>query len=259
MRVGCCAYSYRDFLTGKKKPAMTMEDFINRMADLEIDGVELTSYYFPSNAKAADIRKIGRRCFLLGIEVNGTAIGNSFTVPLGDERIKQIDLVKTWIDYAADMGAPCARIFAGNMPKDRPEEEVFKSVIDCIETCCDYASSKGVMLALENHGGIVADAEGVIKIMKAVNSEWFGMKWDSGNFHTADPYADLTKTAPYAITTHMKTEFYPGNKKQDADLERVVKILKDANYRGYLHLEYEGTEDPLVAVPRTLKRLKELV
>ncbi len=258
LRVGCCAYSYRDHLTGKKKPEMTMEDFLNRVAEIGIDGVELTSYYFPPDVKPDYVRKIAKRCFLLGLDVNGTAIGNRFTLPPGDERDAQIALVKTWIDYAVDMGAPSARIFAGAMPKDKPEEEVFKWVVDCIERCCDYAASKGVMLALENHGGIVADADGILKILKAVNSEWFGMKWDSGNFHTADPYTDLTRTAPYAVTTHIKTEMFPGNKKQDADLARVVKILKDANYRGYLHLEYEAAEDPMVAVPRALKTLMQL-
>ena len=58
-----------------------------------------------------------------------------------------------------------------------------------------------------------------------------------------------------ACKTLIASGVLPGS----ADLARVVKILKDANYRGYLHLEYEGTEDPLVAVPRALKRLKELV
>jgi sugar phosphate isomerase/epimerase len=245
-------------LTGKKKPEMTLEDFLNRVAEIGIDGVELTSYYFPPDVKPDYIRKIAKRCFLLGLDVNGTAIVNRFTLPPGDERDSQIALVKTWIDYAVDMGAPSARIFAGAMPKDKPEEEVFKWVVDCIERCCDYAASKGVVLALENHGGIVADADGILKILKAVNSEWFGMKWDSGNFHTADPYADLTRTATYAVTTHIKTEVNPGGKKKEADLARVVKILKDANYRGYLHLEYEAAEDAMTAVPRALKTLMQL-
>jgi sugar phosphate isomerase/epimerase len=256
--VGCCAYSYRDHLQGKKQPAMTLDDFLNRMAEIGIDGVELTSYYFPDPPTAAYIHKIARRCFQLGLVVNGTAIGNRFTLPAGDERDKQIALVKRWIDYAVDMGAPCARIFAGETPKDSTAEQARKWAIECIETCCEYGESKGVMLALENHGGIVGDADGVLAILQAVKSDWFGMKWDSGNFHTADPYSDLTRTAPYAVTTHIKTEINPGNKKQDADLARVCKILRDAGYRGFLHLEYEAAEDPLVAVPRALRTLLAL-
>jgi sugar phosphate isomerase/epimerase len=258
LRVGCCAYSYRDFLQGKKQPAMTLDDFLNRVAEIGIDGVELTSYYFPEPPTAAYIHKIARRCFQLGLAVNGTAIGNKFTLPAGEGRDKEIAHVKKWIDYAVDMGAPCARIFAGEIPKDSTAEQGRKWAIECIETCCEYAESKGVMLALENHGGIVGDADGILSILQAVKSDWFGMKWDSGNFHTADPYSDLIRTAPYAVTTHIKTEINPGNKKQEADLSRVCKILREAGYRGYLHLEYEAAEDPLIAIPRALKTLLTL-
>jgi sugar phosphate isomerase/epimerase len=258
LRVGCCAYSYRDYLTGKKSPSMSLDDFLNRVAEIGIDGVELTSYYFPTDVNATYIHKLVRRCFLLGLDINGTAIGNRFTLPPGAERDKEIALVRRWIDYAVDMGAPSARIFAGATPAGADEVQARKWVVECIEICCEYAGNKGVVLALENHGGIVATSDGILSILKSVNSEWFGMKWDSGNFHTADPYLDLTKTAPYAVTTHIKTDINPGDKREDSDLARIVQILKNANYRGYLHLEYEGMADPLEMIPKTLKRLLAL-
>ena len=258
IRVGCCAYSYRDYLTGKKTPAMSLDDFVNRAAEMGIDGVELTSYYFPSDVTASYIHKLVRRCFLLGLDINGTAIGNKFTVPPGEERNKEIALVKRWIDFAVDMGAPSARIFAGATPAGVSDEQARKWVVECIDTCCEYAANKGVMLALENHGGIVATADGILNILKAVNSEWFGMKWDSGNFHSEDPYMELIRTAPYAMTTHIKTDIVRVNKREDSDLARIVRILRDANYRGYLHLEYEGAADAMAAVPKALKALAAL-
>ncbi len=114
------------------------------------------------------------------------------------------------------------------------------------------------MLALENHHGVVADAEGVIEILNAVKSDWFGMKWDSGNFNTADPYSDLAKTAKYAVTTHIKTEVAPNGKKQPSDLAKIVSLLRNANYRGYLMLEYEGAEPPLTAIPKAILELQKL-
>src|SRR5205807_417773 len=101
-----------DYLTGKKTPAMTYEKFLETVAEFGIDGVELTSYYFSKDVTASYIHKLANRCFLLGLDVNGTAIGNTFTHPMGEARDKQIAQVKRWIDYAADMGAPAARIFA---------------------------------------------------------------------------------------------------------------------------------------------------
>ena len=61
---------------------------------------------------------------------------------------------------------------------------------------------------------------------------------------TADPYADLARVAPYAVTVQMKTEVYPAGKPQAADFTRLFGILRAAHYRGYVALEYEGREEP---------------
>ncbi|MGC8668655.1 MAG: sugar phosphate isomerase/epimerase family protein [Chthonomonadales bacterium] len=258
LRVGCCAYSYREYLTGKRNPPMTLEDFLNAVAEAGADGVELTAYYFPEFPSGALLHKLVRRAFLLGLDINGTAVGNRFTLPPGEERNRQIRMVKRWIDYSSDLGAPCMRIFAGAPPKNVGDEQALQWVVECCNECCEYAAARGVMLALENHGGVVATPDGVLRIMRAVPSEWFGMKLDGGNFHTPDPYADLARCAPWAITTHIKTEVYPSGRRQPADLARIVRILRSVGYRGYLHLEYEGAEDALVAVPRFLHELAKL-
>jgi sugar phosphate isomerase/epimerase len=124
----------------------------------------------------------------------------------------------------------------------------------------EYAATKGVSLALENHGGITATPAQMLKIIEGVKSSpWFGVNFDGGNFSTADPYADLAKIAPYAVNAQIKVEMSPSGKKEPADLARVVKILKEANYRGFLVLEYEAKEEPLDAIPPYLKSLRELI
>ncbi len=86
------------------------------------------------------------------------------------------------------------------------------------------------------------------------------MNLDTGNFRSADPYADLAKLAPYAVNVQVKTEIQrQGKKKEEADLGRLIDILKHAKYRGYVALEYEAAEDPLVAIPRHIAQLKTLV
>ena len=88
----------------------------------------------------------------------------------------------------------------------------------------------------------------------------FGVNLDTGNFHGADPYADLAKIAPYAVNVQVKTEIAPaGGKKGDADLSREIAILRDAKYSGYVVLEYEAAEDPMVAIPRHIKTLRSLM
>src|SRR5262245_20338869 len=97
------AYSYRDLLTGKKDepPQLTLTDFVNDCAKFGLDGTELTGYYFPKAITPDYLNQLARQCFRLGLDVSGTAIGNDFGFPPGDERRKQIDSAKQWIEYAA--------------------------------------------------------------------------------------------------------------------------------------------------------------
>src|SRR5687767_4489290 len=214
MKLSLAAYSFRSVLAGSKK-SMTLEDFVNRAVEWDLDAVEPTSYYFPEPATPEYCRKLRRQAFLLGLEISGTAIRNTFTHPPGPALDKEIAHVKQWIDLAVHLGAPTIRIFAGDLQKGTTEEQARQWCIDAIQQCCAYAEPRGVILALENHGGIVATVDQLLSIVKAVKSDWFGVNWDSGNFRSADPYADLAKAAPYAVVAQIKTEISPnGNRRE---------------------------------------------
>jgi sugar phosphate isomerase/epimerase len=266
MKLSLAAYSYRKYMTDYRRgraadPAasMTMEDFVDLCAQLNLDGTEPTSYYIPHPVSAEHLRGLRKRAFLLGLTVSGTAIGNTFTHPPGPEREKEIAHVKAWIDHAVDMGAPVIRIFAGEVQKGTTEEQARKWCIDAIQRCCQYAGQRGVILALENHGGIVTTAEQLLSIVREVKSEWFGVNWDSGNFRSVDPYAELALAAPYAVTVQIKTQVGSPQGPKEADLPRVIGILKEAGYRGFVALEYEDERDPKEAVPRYLDTLRRLI
>jgi sugar phosphate isomerase/epimerase len=273
MNLSLAAYSFRKYLTdyrrrsvgatagaaaGERTAAeagsMTLEDFVDLCAQYGLPGTEPTSYYVPDPVPDKYLQRLRRRAFLAGLSVSGTAIGNTFTYPAGPDRDREIAYTKLWIDRAADMGAPTIRIFAGNLQKGTTEAQARQWCIDAIRECCEYAGRKGVILALENHGGIVTTAEQLVSIVREIDSEWFGVTWDSGNFRSADPYAELTMIAPYAVTAQIKTNVAG----KPADLPRVVQILKDVNYRGWLALEYEDEEEPKIAVPRYLDELRRL-
>ncbi len=259
MKLSLAAYSYREYLTGPKK-SMALEDFVDLCARYNLDAIEPTSYYFPDPVTPAYCRNLRKRAFLQGLSISGTAVRNTFTYPPGPELDREIAHVKKWVDYAAELGAPVIRIFAGNLQKGTTEAEARRWCIGAIEQCCEYSGRRGVILGLENHGGIVTTAEQLISIVREVRSEWFGVNWDSGNFRGPDPYAELAMSAPYAVTAQIKTEISPrGGPKVEADLGRVVGILKNAGYRGFVALEYEAMEDPRTAVPRFLQQLRKLI
>jgi sugar phosphate isomerase/epimerase len=115
------------------------------------------------------------------------------------------------------------------------------------------------MLALENHDFLM-DSNRLMEVVERVNSPWFAVNLDSGNFTDKDPYKAFEKVAPYASTVQLKVQVRdPSGKKVPADLPRFIRILKNAGYRGYVVLEYEAAEDPVKAVPKYLNQLRKLL
>ena len=98
---------------------MDLFDFVDLAADMGLDGVELTSYYFPPDVDADYLHRLKQHAFTLGLDVSGTSVGNNFCVAPGPERDKQLELVRTWVDNAAELDAPVIRIFAGTVPQGR--------------------------------------------------------------------------------------------------------------------------------------------
>jgi sugar phosphate isomerase/epimerase len=260
LKLSLAAYSFNKALDLRKgaKPKMTLEQFIDLAAGWGLSAVELTQYYFPETSPAYLARLKGQ-CTKLGLDVSGTAVGNNFCLTDPAKLKEQIASVKQWTEHTSRLGGKTMRIFAGPLAKGDAEEAARKRCIDAIQECCDHAARFGVFLALENHGGIVSTAEQMLAIITAVKHDWFGVNLDTGNFHTPDPYGDLAKLAPYAVVVQIKTEVHPSGGREEADLRRVLDILRSARYRGYVALEYEAAEDPMTAVPRYLGQLKELM
>jgi len=168
--------------------------------------------------------------------------------------------VKKWVEHTSRLGGKTIRIFAGGLEKGDTEEKARARCVEAIQEACDYAGKYGIYLALENHGGIVATIDQMLAVVKAVKHDWFGVNFDTGNFHSPDPYADLTKLAPYAVVCQIKTEIQRmGMKKEPADLKRLTDILREADFRGYIALEYEAEEEPKTGVPNAIEKLKKLM
>jgi sugar phosphate isomerase/epimerase len=261
MKLSLAAYSYRDYLTGKKSPKLDLFDFVNLAADMALDGVEPTSYYFPRDVTSDYLDRLKLHAFSLGLDISGTAVGNNFCLPPGPKRDEEITHVERWIDNAAELDAPVIRIFAGNVAKGSTEEQAVGWAIDGIKSVLPYAAKKGIVLALENHGGITATPAQIMKLVSAIDSPNFGVNLDTGNFRSSDPYAEIAQLAPYAMNVQVKTEIQrgSGHPKEAADLARIVGILREAHYSGYVVLEYEAADDPMKAIPMHTKALRKLI
>jgi len=261
LKLSLAAYSYKPYLMGEKSPKMDLFQFVGMAADLGVDAVELTSYYFPENVTTDYLHRLKQHAFVLGLDVSGTSVMNDFCLPPGAETDHEIAHVKTWIDYAAELDAPFVRILSGNWIQGTSDEELERRVIDRIGQLVPYAEKRGVMVALENHGGgVTTTPENLLRIVKAVKGPAFGVNLDTGNFHGPDPYAEIAEVVPYSVNVQVKTEMRrKGKSKEDADLAKVVEVLRHGHYSGYIVLEYTAPEDPMTAVPRFLKQLRGLI
>lgn len=263
LRLGLAAYSFRknfEWMKGKpveepSKPVIDMKGFLDFCAKHGAGGAELTSYFFPGDADAAYFANMRRYAHLCGVEISGTAVGNNFSNPEGsDERKEQMAYVRQWIDNAALMGAPHIRVFAGKHPKGVDEAAAEKFAASALEEAGEYAGKQGIFLGIENHDSI-ADSGRLLRIVHAVDSPWVGVNLDTGNFRTENPYKDIEDSVGYAVNVQVKVHMR--SQKEDADLERIGKILRDGGYQGYVVLEYEENDDPFENVPPVLDRMRK--
>jgi len=269
MELGVAAYGFRDYFEWSRdkknkikdgKAPMSIIDFIDWCADQGVPGAELTSYFFPPDTDTAFCERVRAHADKRGVRITGSAIGNTYTNPPGEKRDEQLAYTKKWVDFCAILGAPHIRVFAGAAPKGMSLEDGVKNCIETYQMALDYAATKKIYLGIENHGGVVAEPDQLIAIIQAAKSEYAGINFDSGNFHTEDPYTDLAKIAPYTVNVQLKVDIKRKGaaKEEPSDIPRVIQILRDAQYSGWFTLEYER-KDPFVEMPQFVKQLKPLL
>lgn len=264
-------YSYWHFKTEK----YPIEKVIEHAAVLEFDGVEILHRQMQDESPAY-INKLKRLAFVNGLTLPMLSIHQDFVSPDATERKKAIDHTKHCIDLAVQLGIPCIRLNSGRWKtiksfdelmkvkgQEPPlpgytEEDAFKWCIDSIAECLIAAEAAGVVLALENHWGLTTRVDGLLKIYEALNSSpWMGLNLDTGNF-VGDPYPQIEQLAPYATIVQAKT-YYGGGEwyTLNLDYKRIAKILRKANFTGYVSLEMEGKESPDTAVVKSFEVLKK--
>jgi len=253
LRPALCAYSFRKELESKK---MSYEDVIRYAAEHKLDGVDLTVYWFPSTDDKF-LFGLKQLAFKLGVEIYSISIRTDMCKRPGPEADKELAEVRKWVDAAAKLGAGHIRVFGGKVPTGSNDAEAAGWVVQVLSRAAEYAGSKGVILGLENHGGITDKAETIVDIVKRVNSPWVGINLDTGNFKTKI-YPQIELIAPHAVNVQVKVEVTEDGKHSPSDWDRVSKVLVANKYRGYLALEYEAAENATTAIPGHLVKLRQV-
>ena len=269
-RIGVSSYSFWGF---RRKELRSLHSNLEHAARMGFDGLEILQRQLESTDNAT-LQKIKRHAFVLGLDLMGYSTHQGFLSPEKERRQKNIDHTINCLEQAYQLGIPTMRVNSGTWGtsknfddlmakrgieeplKGYTEEDAYKWVIDAYEKLVPEAEKRGVIMGLENHWGLGVTPEGIKRVVNAVDSEWLQVTLDTGNF-LEDPYARLAQLAPRTVLMQCKTYFGGGRwYTLDLDYGRIAGIMKNAGFKGYVSLEFEGKEDPLTAIPKSLRLLR---
>lgn len=275
------AYSFARLLGAANKGregGMTLFELLEFCAKHNFDAVDATGYYFPGYPKELPtdefINNFKRRAFELGLDISGTGVRNNFTVADKASRAADVKHIKEWVEVAAKLGAPVLRVFADTQKKamhwDSPEvskgatrDQVEAWIAENLSECAEAGKKYGVIIGVQNHGDFLKTSDDLLSLVKRVDSPWCGAIVDTGYFKAEDPYKEMAKAAPYAVNWQVKTSPFGQNSDIHTDVKKLIGIIKDSGYRGYIPIETlskEGEDyDPYTAVPKFLDEVRAAI
>ena len=241
-------------------------DFAKKAKDMGFEGLEYVSqlytplYANDANPQAAlqnvlDSLKAKSDAYGLkniGIMVDGEG---DLASPDEEKRLEGVENHKKWIDARAFLGCYYVRVnLFGN--EDNPDAWVSQSV-KSLKALATYAKDKGIDVIVENHGYLSSNTPFLIKVMKGVNMDNCGVLPDFGNFclkreggerwdakcvEEYDRYKGVQQMMPYAKAVSAKSyDFDNEGNETTIDYKKMMQIVKDGGYKGFVGVEYEGT------------------
>jgi sugar phosphate isomerase/epimerase len=214
---------------------------LDACAEAGITGFEMVNTFFPSpqyqylkqlSKRAEDA---GIRLLLIMCDGEGSMAG-----PDKDKRLLAAKNHHKWIDIAAVLGCHSIRCNTGAQEGD---DDALDRCAESFAALVEYADKSGINVTIENHWGLSSDPAWLMALMEKVNHPRFGTLPDFGNFpDTVDRYDAVTRMMPRAKAVSAKCYDFDdatGNETK-VDFDRMMKIVLDAGYSGYVGIEYEG-------------------
>jgi sugar phosphate isomerase/epimerase len=257
LKLGLNAYSFNGPLLAG---SMTLADAVDFCAKNGVDALDATGYYFPGYPKVPTdeyIYALKRTAFVNGVAISGTGVRNNFAVADEAARRRDVWMVKEWIAVASKLGAPVIRVFAG---PERPAGYTFDQALEWMvadfKECAAFGKEFGVVVGLQQHNDFLKTADETIRVIQAVDSEWFASILDIGSLRSGDPYAEIEKLVPYAVSWQIKEEVGRNGKPEPTDLARIKAIIDAHSYRGYVPFEALGPGDARPRVTAFLAKIR---
>jgi sugar phosphate isomerase/epimerase len=259
VRIGLNSYSFNAPL---RSGEMTLMDVVDFCTNHRLNCLDATGYYVPGYPAVPPddfLYELKRRAFVNGVTISGTGVRNDFALSDAARRAEELQLVKNWIGVAHKLGASVIRVFSGNrVAEGYSFDQTLEWMVPLFRECAKVGKAHGVTIGLQNHDDFVKTAAETIRIVEAVDSEWFGVILDVGSLRMADPYDEIEKLLPYAISWQLKENVGFGNKEVPTDLRKLKAIIEKGGYRGFLPIETLGTGDPRAKVAKFAREVHEV-
>jgi sugar phosphate isomerase/epimerase len=281
MKVGIDSYCYHRFF-GEVYPqqarpprSMSLEDFLGRAKDLEVDGVSLESCFFP---RFDQDYLAGIKMFLDANAMERVyAWGHPDGLEGGLNKLAYDDMLAS-IERAKAIGANVMRVVGSSLRfRNQAHEPQLERLTRMFSEAVEVAEKYGVRLAVENHIDFTSDE--MLRLLTAVNSPYLGINFDTGNFVRLldDPIKGMEKLAKYVYATHIKDlkpqKGVPADEwyffsctpvgEGIVDNLQLARLLFQSGYAGFLaveidflHPDYRGDED--AAVAKSIQELKKI-
>lgn len=260
MKLGLCSWSYHKSLESGKLDFIKLLQVCAR--ELKLGGIDIIADHLPKTDKQS-LLTYKKMATDLHLTLACLSPGNNFGKPAPEERKKEVEAVKKWLEAGYILGAPVLRIFSGWPWPYADKEKLWPAMVDCIRECAKEAKEAGIVLAIEPHndGGFLPTAVDTLRLIKELNSEWVKINLDTGNYQDADNYKAIEDTIAYAPHIHAKVHHISDMAEELVfDYERIFSIIRKADYKGFISLEFEGQDffgqDELRHIPLAVKMLK---
>ena len=241
--ISLAEWSFNKSLFGKK---MTNLDFpAVAKKDFGISAVEYVNQFFKDKARDEKyLKELKSRCEDNGVRsvlIMCDGEGN-----LGDPDAKKrktaVENHHKWVEAAKFLGCHSIRV---NAYSAGSREEQLKLAADGLRQLCEYGDKYAINVIVENHGGYSSDGEWMVALMKKVDHKRAGILPDFGNFQKYDRYKGVKEMMPYAKGVSAKSHVFDDKgEEKNIDYHKMMKIVLDAGYRGYVGIEFEGARKP---------------
>ena len=269
MKLALCHYSYH------RRWANEGWDIARLTRETQALGVDGIDYHTKLIGVSPDeaIGAIGSALAGASLELSGLSLSTNFNLEDSAEFDAHIAETVAWLETAAALNAPVCRIFGGKV--DRSDKAAIAPALQrvtiAMKQLAPRAEALGLVLAIENHGGLPCTAEEQIDVIQQVNSPALRATVDIGNYISCGQRGEVgtALAAGYAAYVHVK-DYTPSEGgprsytsctlgKGELDIPQCLRSLKEAGFDDYVAIEYEGAEDETTGVVESVRYMKEML